>query len=179
MSEYEYDATNDSVQADAVTQAMDAYKQARRDEEAAAARSQYINFGVLAGILVVVVLVVALAAPFISQRIVAAVMGEHLPKASAEMDAGNAVQEEMAPAAVEEVVPAGDVVEEAGMENTAVEAYPSAAGLETYTVQSGDTLYSVARQFEVNVTDIIAVNSISNPDNIPVGTVLTIPEANQ
>ena len=62
----EYNASNE----DATTQAMEVYEQMRRDEADAKARSQYINFGVLAVILLFVVFVVAFAAPFIAQTLV-------------------------------------------------------------------------------------------------------------
>jgi LysM repeat protein len=47
----------------------------------------------------------------------------------------------------------------------------------TYTVQPGDTLRSIAAQFNVSVADIIRVNNLTNEqaDNLRVGTVLTIP----
>jgi LysM repeat protein len=45
----------------------------------------------------------------------------------------------------------------------------------TYVVQRGDTLYSIAAQFSVNVWDIVAANSLSDPGTIWVGQVLVIP----
>lgn len=44
-----------------------------------------------------------------------------------------------------------------------------------YVVRSGDTLYSIARQFGVSVQDLIQINNISNPSRIYVGQHLTIP----
>ncbi len=171
MSEYDFDASDESVEA-AVTAA---YEQARREEEDAEARAQYINFGILIGVFVVVVLVVALAAPFITQRIVAAVMGENLPQA---VIINEVMEENAAPEMEEEAYP---VENEAVMEDTAVseeapvEAAPAATP-QTHTVQAGDTLYSIARQYNVAVDDLIDANSIPNPNNIPVNTVLTIPD---
>ena len=48
----------------------------------------------------------------------------------------------------------------------------------TYTVQSGDTLHSIANQFygDPSLWNIIAAaNNLADPDSIVVGTELTIP----
>ena len=45
----------------------------------------------------------------------------------------------------------------------------------SYTVQQGDTLFSIARQFGVSVDELIEVNNIANPDVIYVDDQLTIP----
>lgn len=52
---------------------------------------------------------------------------------------------------------------------------PGAAGLETYEVQSGDTLGAIADAFGVTVDEIIAVNDLENPDVLDVGDILNIP----
>ena len=44
-----------------------------------------------------------------------------------------------------------------------------------YTIQQGDTLYSIARQFGVTVDQLIEINNLTNPDVIYVDDVLTIP----
>ena len=44
-----------------------------------------------------------------------------------------------------------------------------------YTVQQGDTLFSIARQFGVSVDTLIEINDIANPDVIFVDDTLTIP----
>ncbi len=44
-----------------------------------------------------------------------------------------------------------------------------------YIVQIGDTLGTIAEQFEVSVADIIYVNQLENPDVLSVGQVLYIP----
>ena len=48
-------------------------------------------------------------------------------------------------------------------------------GGNTYVVQPGDTLYSIAARFGKNVWDIIVANNLSDPYWILVGQVLTIP----
>ncbi|MDE0195190.1 MAG: LysM domain-containing protein [bacterium] len=50
-------------------------------------------------------------------------------------------------------------------------------GILLYTVQAGDTLFSVAQRFGVSLDDVIEANNISNPDVIYEGDTLTIPPA--
>lgn len=50
-----------------------------------------------------------------------------------------------------------------------------APGSPTYTVRAGDTLYSIARRFDVTVQQIASANNLSNINLIRVGQVLTIP----
>ena len=44
-----------------------------------------------------------------------------------------------------------------------------------YTINPGDTLFSIARQFGVSLDDLVALNNIENPDNIRAGDELFIP----
>jgi LysM repeat protein len=53
---------------------------------------------------------------------------------------------------------------------------PAQPGGTTYTVQPGDTLYSIAAKFGKNVWDIVVANNLSEPYWILVGQVLTIPQ---
>ena len=46
---------------------------------------------------------------------------------------------------------------------------------ETYAVQNGDTLFSIALQFGITLWDLQVANGISDPDQVFVGQVLTIP----
>lgn len=54
---------------------------------------------------------------------------------------------------------------------------PQAPGTDDllYTIEQGDTLYSISRQFGVSVDTLIEVNNISNPDVIRAGDTLVIP----
>lgn len=52
----------------------------------------------------------------------------------------------------------------------------SLPGGNTYVVQPGDTLYSIAARFGKNVWDIIVANNLTDPYWILVGQVLTIPQ---
>jgi LysM repeat protein len=54
---------------------------------------------------------------------------------------------------------------------------PSSGTTATYTVQRGDTLYSIARRYGTTVEAIAAANGIANPSRIRVGQTLTIPGA--
>ncbi|MBN1954731.1 MAG: LysM peptidoglycan-binding domain-containing protein [Anaerolineae bacterium] len=45
----------------------------------------------------------------------------------------------------------------------------------TYTVVAGDTLYSIARRFNVSVAAIQEANGLANPNSIQAGQVLIIP----
>ncbi|AIY06194.1 polysaccharide deacetylase [Planococcus sp. PAMC 21323] len=54
-------------------------------------------------------------------------------------------------------------------------ATPPPATAVKYTVKAGDTLYSIARKYNVTVSDLAKANSITNFNLIQVGQVLTIP----
>ena len=47
----------------------------------------------------------------------------------------------------------------------------------TYTVQAGDSLFTIAQQFGVTVDEIVAANSLSNPNSLSIGQQLIIPPA--
>lgn len=47
-----------------------------------------------------------------------------------------------------------------------------------YTVQSGDSLYSIAEKFNLSAPALVELNKIRNPDNVPAGTVLKLPPSN-
>jgi LysM repeat protein len=55
---------------------------------------------------------------------------------------------------------------------------PTPSGPKVYTVEIGDNLYSIAKTFGVTVDALLIVNKdkIKDPSNLPVGTILTIPE---
>lgn len=50
----------------------------------------------------------------------------------------------------------------------------TAAQADTYTVKSGDTIYSIAREHGMDFRELIALNGIENPNQIAVGRVLKI-----
>lgn len=53
---------------------------------------------------------------------------------------------------------------------------PAATGGRSYTVQRGDNLAAIGRQYGISWPTIARVNNITNPNTIYVGMVLTIPE---
>lgn len=59
--------------------------------------------------------------------------------------------------------------------NTSIPPSESTPLPKTYVVQSGDTLGNIAAQFNVDLALLIAVNQLSNPDQIDVGQELIIP----
>ncbi len=59
-----------------------------------------------------------------------------------------------------------------------VSGTPTVSALSTtYTVKSGDTLYSIAREHGMDFRELIALNAIENPNQIAVGRVLKIKPA--
>ncbi len=56
-----------------------------------------------------------------------------------------------------------------------IEQPPANSGSQTYTVQSGDTLSSIAERYGITVNAICQANGIENPNLISVGEVLSIP----
>ena len=46
---------------------------------------------------------------------------------------------------------------------------------ETYVVQPGDSLYSIAEKFSLSAPALVELNDIKNPDRVPAGTVLKLP----
>jgi LasA protease len=70
------------------------------------------------------------------------------------------------PEGVAEVEPTPDAVREAPVLRSSAE---------TYVIQPGDTLNSIAAQFNVSAQSILQANRLSNPDVLPVWTALMIP----
>ena len=54
-------------------------------------------------------------------------------------------------------------------------AVTSATGGKTYTMQKGDTLYAIARKFNVPPKQLLAANNFKDPNKLPVGTQVRIP----
>lgn len=56
---------------------------------------------------------------------------------------------------------------------------PTPSGPKTYIVETNDTLYSIAQKFSTTIDLLLAYNpKVTNPNNIPVGSQLIIPEPN-
>ena len=65
----------------------------------------------------------------------------------------------------------------AGPQSPAIASPTPVPGVITYTVQAGDTLSKIAKEFEVDVEAIVEANDIEDPSLIRVGQVLVIPLA--
>jgi len=44
-----------------------------------------------------------------------------------------------------------------------------------YTVATGDNLYNIAERFNLSAPALVELNKITNPDRVPIGTVLKLP----
>jgi len=52
---------------------------------------------------------------------------------------------------------------------------PGNSSTKTYVVQSGDTLWAIAKRYNVSLDELIRINHISNPDVLRVGQKIIIP----
>jgi LysM repeat protein len=80
-------------------------------------------------------------------------------------------------------VPSNDVAQseitpfDSGITITGTQQVAPTIEMLTYRVKEGDFLGALAIQFNVSVADIIAVNSLTNPDSLIVGQIIYIPTA--
>jgi LysM repeat protein len=75
----------------------------------------------------------------------------------------------------EPVSPRPEVTLEAQTEATEAQVQPSASGETTYTIQRGDILGFIARDFGISVTELMQANGITDPNRIEAGQILVIP----
>lgn len=169
-----------------VEQIVNARLTAIQEESAARRRRrEYLKFGILAAILLGAVIVVALAQPLIFEAIVPAVMGgdgstavldDSQPADGPASDPDAATTPDTTDANTQNLpiisVPGSDDTGTGGAGEEEATAVPA----QIYVVQLGDTLNSIARQFNTTVEAIIAANNIQDPDALLVGTTLTIPQ---
>lgn len=142
---------------------------------------ELLKFLLLVGIFVVTVFAIAALRPLIFDQIVPAVLGwETRPVVDAPDSPGmdQADPQATAPAGAggrpEETEDGEDGTTEATATITATVESPTPQVI-TYTVQSGDVLTHIARDFGVTLEALIEANDITNPDRIQPGTVLVIP----
>jgi LysM repeat protein len=153
-------------------------------EEEADARGEMLKFGVLVVVLLFTVLIIALLRPLIFGKVVPAVLGENQPAAplvsspsEAETIKQDAAAEEVEQEDVmeEPAVSPTDTPEETVAEPKNPEDFPTAVPAQSHTVQPGETLSAIARQYSVTVSAIVTANNITNPNRINAGTELIIP----
>lgn len=186
----EYEPTDDVMSPappPTVEELVDARLATVRDESAARRRRmEYLKFGILAVILLVIVVGVALAQPLIFDRIVPAVMGGDSSTAGLDETSpadAPANQDTTAPEDNTQNLPIisvpgsdGAGSDGAGTGGEGGEEGATAVPAQTYVVQQGDTLNSIARQFNTTVEAIVAANDIQNPDSLLVGETLIVPQ---
>lgn len=153
-------------------------------------RGELIKFALLAVILLGTALVIGLLRPYIFNRIIPAVLGEGQPAATiiyteteaetlkpeAEEEEGTAAESPEAADVEESSEAETEEASEASGEPINPEDFPTAVPAQTHTVQAGENLTAIARQYGVTVQAIVDANQISNPDHVAAGTVLTIPD---
>jgi LysM repeat protein len=155
-------------------------------------RGELVKFGIVAVILLFTVLIIALLRPLIFGKIVPAVLGENQPAAplvsspteaeTIKPDSEEAIEEGVVEEeTVEETaVPPTDDSEEAAPEPENPEDFPTAVPAQIHTVQVGETLTAIAKQYNSTVQSIVDANKISNPNSVNAGTQLIIPvDSNQ
>ncbi len=139
------------------------------------------NFGLLLLISLIVVLVVAFSRPFIFGKVIPAVLGEGESTEAMDDGGGTTVDDPSDPEPGEDATPdpypASDEEENSTPEAVeAVEELPPSIPTVTHLVQSGDTLTSIASRFNTSIEEIMAANSLVNPNQLRVGTTLLIPQ---
>ncbi|MCA9932524.1 MAG: LysM peptidoglycan-binding domain-containing protein [Anaerolineales bacterium] len=114
-----------------------------------------------------------LAAPSLAQP---SESGEPRPTPIPGIDWANVQMAPHDPLAAPQTVPApnSDTTFNQPASSAPNENAPSSSG-SSYTVQVGDTLYDIARHFGVDMSAIVTANSITNPQLIYPGMILTIP----
>jgi len=149
-------------------------------------RGELFKFGIMAVVLLFTVLIIALLRPLIFGKIVPAVLGENQPAAplinseseaeTIKPDSEEATEEGMVEEEVVEetaVSPTDDSEEVAEPENP--EDFPTAVPTQIHTVQVGETLTAIAKQYNSTVQSIVDANDIPNPNSVNTGTKLIIP----
>lgn len=200
MNETEVERYEIDDQPDAVSEPDVFFVEAEAADET---QGEMIKFAFLAVVLLGTALVIGLLRPYIFNNIIPAVLGEDLPAATLmntateaetlKPDEAGEVEEEAVEAEVEqapeeadseteesnepEAEEAGEEELEANEEPVNPEDFPTAVSpSQTHTVQPGENLTAIARQYGITVQTLVEANKITNPDRVDAGTVLTIPD---
>ena len=70
----------------------------------------------------------------------------------------------------------GQILKIPAKNSTTSSTKPTTPTVVKYTVKKGDTLYTIAKKYDVTVSQLVAANKISNANVIQVNQVLTIPK---
>ena len=75
------------------------------------------------------------------------------------------------------VIPSADIENAATLSSTNSSTYTSnsSSKTETYIVQKGDTLYGIAKKYDIKVSEIYSLNGMSQKDVLKVGQKLKVP----
>lgn len=165
-------------------------------------RSELIKFLLLIVVMAVTVGVVSWSRPLIFDRIVPAVMGDTdvtTVDGAGEVEEDTAVNEEnesSAESGTEDAAASDETDAAAADEETAaddsevssetveddsevVEDNAAETAVEeqtTHVVQPGETVFAIARRYNVTVAEIVAANDLTNPNRVAVGQTLIIPQ---
>jgi LysM repeat protein len=138
-------------------------------------RMEYIKFAILVGIFIIVIFVIAIVRPTIFDLVVPAVMGGDAGVTA--VDSSNPAESPATDAPTDNTQSLPIIAVPAGGEGgTGGQVEATAVPAQIYVVQAGDTLNSIAQQFNTTVEAIVAANNIQNPDALLVGATLTIPQ---
>lgn len=75
------------------------------------------------------------------------------------------------------VIPSADIENAATLSstNSSASTSNSSSKIETYIVQKGDTLYGIAKKYDIKVSEIYSLNGMSQKDVLKVGQKLKVP----
>lgn len=73
------------------------------------------------------------------------------------------------------VIPSADIENAATLSSTNSSTSNSSSKTETYIVQKGDTLYGIAKKYDIKVSEIYSLNGMSQKDVLKVGQKLKVP----
>lgn len=89
--------------------------------------------------------------------------------------ANNLSDKDVLKAGQELVIPSADIENAATLSSTNSSTSNSSSKTETYIVQKGDTLYGIAKKYDIKVSEIYSLNGMSQKDVLKVGQKLKVP----
>lgn len=147
----------------------------RPDEEQPESAGELVKFMILVAIMLLTVLIVAASRPFIFERVVPAMLGWGTPAAG---EVAPILEPTALPTALETPIGAssGEATApvEARLPAPTVTPLPRATP-QSYQVQPGDNLTTIARRFGLSVEALATANGLTDPNRLRPGDVLIIP----